>query len=272
MPHKKIKKFYEVDGVDYGFQRWHRNPVAQFDYACTRQAIQQFLMKEHFRHVLQVGCGPGTWTPFLAQRADRVTAVDLSQTMLAHARKTVKDKNVRFINADIMEFKNEEKFDCIFSVRMIEYIQDKKQFFQKCHDMLISGGKTCIVTKTKHSYWYGKSRIRKALKKCAPFLFAYENRMLNQEKKENRPNFWQKRLPARTFVAMQRASGFHRFTVKPLIIRPPIFMRGKSEIPLVPPLFEKPLLVFFRILNRALGDHPFFTFLAESYMVVSEKR
>ena len=116
------------------------------------------------------------------------------------------------------------------------------------------------------------SPIRKALKKCVPFLFAYENRMLNQEKKENRPNFWQERLPARTFVAMQRASGFHRFTVKPLIIRPPIFMRGKSEIPLVPPLLEKPLLGCFRILNRAFGHHPFFTFLAESYMVVGEKR
>lgn len=45
---------------------------------------------------VEVGCGPGRMTPDLAERFDRVIAVDVSPAMLEEARKTVSAPNVEF--------------------------------------------------------------------------------------------------------------------------------------------------------------------------------
>ena len=143
---------------------------------------------------------------------------------------------------------------------------------QKCYGMLNAYGKIFIVTKTKGSYWYGKGKIRKLLRKTAPFLFSYEDVTLSRERLENSSNFWQERLFVRDFVSILKLSGFHNLTIRPVIIRPPIFMRGKSEIPIIPPYLEKQILRIFQIVNKWFSDNPSLTVLAESYLIVGEKK
>src|SRR5438874_3726350 len=45
---------------------------------------------------IEVGCGPGRMTGALAERFDRVLALDVSPAMLEHARAAVPDKRVEF--------------------------------------------------------------------------------------------------------------------------------------------------------------------------------
>src|SRR5262249_4265813 len=45
---------------------------------------------------VEVGCGPGRMTRFLAARFERVIAADVSPTMIEEARKAVPDENVDF--------------------------------------------------------------------------------------------------------------------------------------------------------------------------------
>src|ERR1700728_2307964 len=47
--------------------------------------------------VLELACGPGTWTGELLRYADTVTAIDGSPEMLALARRSVSDPRVSFI-------------------------------------------------------------------------------------------------------------------------------------------------------------------------------
>jgi SAM-dependent methyltransferase len=48
--------------------------------------------------VLELACGPGTWTPQLVRHADTLTAVDSSPEMLAiPARRVGDDDRVRFL-------------------------------------------------------------------------------------------------------------------------------------------------------------------------------
>ena len=70
---------------------------------------------------------------------------------------------------------------------------------------------------------------------------------------------------------MLKNYGFEDIRVRPVIIRPPIFMRGKTEIPLVPPVLEWPVLIFFEILDRLLSQLPGCTIFAESYIVTGKK-
>ena len=65
-------------------------------------------------HVLELACGPGTWTAQLLQRAASVTAVDASPEMIARAKARVGDDRVRFINADLFSWTPDRRYDDVF--------------------------------------------------------------------------------------------------------------------------------------------------------------
>src|SRR3954452_15021188 len=65
--------------------------------------------------VLDLACGPGTWTPRLLQEATTVTAVDAAPEMLAIARKRVGDDDrVRFVLADLFAWRPDRRYDVVF--------------------------------------------------------------------------------------------------------------------------------------------------------------
>ncbi|MDQ6841089.1 MAG: class I SAM-dependent methyltransferase, partial [Actinomycetota bacterium] len=63
--------------------------------------------------VLELACGPGTWTPQLLRHACSVTALDASPEMLAIASERVRDARVRFIEADIFGWKPDRRYDVV---------------------------------------------------------------------------------------------------------------------------------------------------------------
>lgn len=64
--------------------------------------------------VLELACGPGTFTAELARRATSVTAVDGSATMLARNRATVGDRSVRYVEADLFAWEPMDRYDLVF--------------------------------------------------------------------------------------------------------------------------------------------------------------
>src|SRR5436309_9580609 len=65
--------------------------------------------------VLELACGPGTWTRELLRYAASVTAVDASEEMLALAADAVAgDPRVRFVAADLFNWTPVERFDAVF--------------------------------------------------------------------------------------------------------------------------------------------------------------
>jgi SAM-dependent methyltransferase len=65
--------------------------------------------------VLELACGPGTWTPQLLRHATHVTAVDASPEMLAIAASSVPSgAPVRFIQADLFTWQPDRRYDVAF--------------------------------------------------------------------------------------------------------------------------------------------------------------
>jgi trans-aconitate methyltransferase len=65
--------------------------------------------------VLELACGPGTWTPRLLRHASDVTAVDASPEMLAIAAGRVPAAApVRFIEADLFTWEPDRRYDVVF--------------------------------------------------------------------------------------------------------------------------------------------------------------
>jgi SAM-dependent methyltransferase len=68
--------------------------------------------------VLELACGPGTWTAQLARQAASVTAVDASPEMLAMAAARVGDAPVHFVCADVFRWRPDRRYDVVFRRRL----------------------------------------------------------------------------------------------------------------------------------------------------------
>ena len=66
--------------------------------------------------VLELACGPGTWTTQLLRHATTLTAVDSSPEMLAIAAARVGEdaRRVRFVHADLFDWTPDRRYDVVF--------------------------------------------------------------------------------------------------------------------------------------------------------------
>lgn len=116
----------------------NENPTRDLNYKVIREASFELVNKK----VLEIGCGTGLNTIHLAQKAQKVVAVDLSEEMLAKARQRVNDKNIEFIKADITQTWNfdDDSFDLVVANLVLEHIKNLDHIFSKANRVLSSEG------------------------------------------------------------------------------------------------------------------------------------
>ena len=96
--------------------------------------------------ILDMACGAGRHSIAFAKRGYTVTAVDLSQRLLAEAKKnaTIAGVNINFILSDVLEFDSEQKFDLAVNLfTSIGYFKDDDENYSviaKSYKLLNEGG------------------------------------------------------------------------------------------------------------------------------------
>ena len=100
-----------------------------------------------FETVLELACGTGWWTQWLAHRAEDVTAVDAAPEMLALNRERVKRPNVRYILADVFSWTPDRRFDLVFFAFWLSHIPRDRfaAFWQLVADALAPGGRVFFI-------------------------------------------------------------------------------------------------------------------------------
>ena len=76
------------------------------------------------RTVLDLGCGCGVNSLYMARQGARVTAVDFSPARIEFAKEKMKSRNIEYILDDVFDFRaaNDERFDVVSLVSIIDKI------------------------------------------------------------------------------------------------------------------------------------------------------
>ena len=106
------------------------------------QALRASLAYIQFENVLEIGCGTRKNTAWFIEKAKHVTAIDLSDEMLAKAKEKINSDRVQFKRADITiawTFSN-ELYDLVSFSLVLEHIENLDFIFNETSKSLKPGG------------------------------------------------------------------------------------------------------------------------------------
>jgi demethylmenaquinone methyltransferase/2-methoxy-6-polyprenyl-1,4-benzoquinol methylase len=97
--------------------------------------------------VLELACGPGLWTGQLLRHATDVTAVDASPEMLAIASDRFGSERVRFVEANIFDWRPDRRYDVVFFGFWLSHVPLERfaSFWSLVADCLGPGGRVFFV-------------------------------------------------------------------------------------------------------------------------------
>jgi predicted TPR repeat methyltransferase len=110
------------------------------------EVTRLILTGQRFPSIVELGCGTGKNTEFLATLGDAVLAFDFSEKMLAKARQKVTASHVLFEMADITQPWNcpADSVDLITCNLVLEHIKDLDHIFAQAARTLRHGGQFLI--------------------------------------------------------------------------------------------------------------------------------
>jgi ubiquinone/menaquinone biosynthesis C-methylase UbiE len=137
-----------VSEVRSGYDRWatvydhDANPLLGLEGPLVRAAVGDV----RGLAVLDLGCGTGRHALWLAEAGASVTAVDVSEGMLAEARRKPGAEAIQFIVHDLHEplpFPD-GRFDLVISGLVLEHLRELGGFFAEAHRVLKPGGRAVV--------------------------------------------------------------------------------------------------------------------------------
>jgi len=146
------KKLMGKIGNGYIYYRWENHPIKKSHYMHTKKSIEYVFDKivGEVEDLLEIGCGPGTWTDICLAHSKKITVLDISDEMI----KLIENKfgnnfDIDYICGDYLNEKVtlSKKFDVIFSARALEYMSDKNLMIRKSYSYLKENGYLIIITK-----------------------------------------------------------------------------------------------------------------------------
>lgn len=133
------------------------------------------------KSILDAACGNGRYSVNLLKHADsdaQLTAFDLSQQMLARARKRLNSPRVTFCAADLTKLPYaSDSFDAVVCGWVIEHLPDPRPGLRELHRVMKPGGKLLLMATENtftgrwcgrlwHCRTYDRRELRAASEEC----------------------------------------------------------------------------------------------------------
>ena len=120
-----------------------------------RPAIKALLTDLEGKVTLDIGCAGGILTEWLVEQGALVTGIDISQEMVNHAQKRLKNK-AKIIKADISEkldFVEDNSIDVIVASLVLHYVNNWLPVFEEFQRILKKDGMIVFSVHHPHADW-----------------------------------------------------------------------------------------------------------------------
>jgi malonyl-CoA O-methyltransferase len=144
----KMSRLGKETGIAAAYNEWAE--TYDTDPNPTRELAGQVLRKVDLtvngRTIVEIGCGTGRNTEWLATRASSITALDFSEQMLRRARAHVTDRRVRFIQHDVRTAwpLATDSADVIIAMLVLEHVEHLETVFTEAARALRPGSELFI--------------------------------------------------------------------------------------------------------------------------------
>jgi ubiquinone/menaquinone biosynthesis C-methylase UbiE len=137
---------YCMDSVRETFDKWAENGKAEIMEVEHGKNVIRFLKTIYFEKpftFLDVGCGNGWVIRKITQEKNckKAIGIDKSKKMIKQSnKKKISDKE-KFVNTDIQSWKYNGKFDYVFSMESLYYVDSIEEALKKIFKILKPGGR-----------------------------------------------------------------------------------------------------------------------------------
>lgn len=135
--------YLQTDPYDVSRRLDHQS--ADNPYARAFDLLDSF----HAHNALEIGCGEGLITPYVAARADTVVAFDVSDFAIRRARQRNQNlTNASFCQSDVRTFDGaRQSYDLVFCSEILYYLEREQldEAVERIADWVAPGGKLLLI-------------------------------------------------------------------------------------------------------------------------------
>ena len=131
-----------------------------FTYVIFLKILKEITKKRFNKKisVLDIGCGTGTISLYLAKKRNSVTGIDISKKAVKIAKENAKrlqlEKKVIFLNEDIQSFNFNQKFDLVICSEVLEHLKDDIKVLKKIRMFMKKDGYLLISVPSTNAPLY----------------------------------------------------------------------------------------------------------------------
>lgn len=233
------------------YEKYHQKSKSQyrvvsdnnFTYINILPPLNKCLTKKT-KKILDIGCGSGTISLYLANKGYKVKGIDISRKAIKASKESAKNIGLKNVDFETCEFPREipkGKYDLVFFSEVVEHLPDDELALRKIHKLLNPGGILYLSTPSKNAPLYRLGYAKKFDKEVG-HLRRYTVQELIEKLKRNGFNtkeVYKKESILRNFIFLNPYTGklirFLRFLpIRPLsYVDNFLVFAGESQIIIV---------------------------------------
>ena len=143
------------DPIAEGYDKWYETEIGRVADQVERELAFQFFQPLGPK-ILEIGCGTGQYTTKLAEQGYQITAVDISEKMMAQAQEKITNLGyqVKWLKADITQTMDQlEHYQGILSMSAFEFIPNPEEMLASLFEHLEPKGCLVIGVIAAESSW-----------------------------------------------------------------------------------------------------------------------
>lgn len=151
------KKIMKYDVWEKLAHKYNKLWVQKYSLGPTRREVKKIilpLLEENKElKILDIGCGTGQLINEISELYNDVNylGIDVAKNMIEIARKSNKNKNIKFMNSSIESFESNEKYDIIICTHAFPYFPDKQEMIKKMAELCNEKGQVIIVNSSTNN-------------------------------------------------------------------------------------------------------------------------